>query len=68
MRAKHYLYSSVGNTLFFSANASDGLILENGTDEVTVPARWRGLHSEGHCHGYYQFSTGSPWLLVPHDS
>ena len=31
-------HSSVGNTLFFSANASDGLTLENPTDEVTVPA------------------------------
>lgn len=31
-------HSAVGNTLFFSASASDGLTLENPTDEVTVPA------------------------------
>ena len=31
-------HGAVGNTLFFSTSASDGLILLDPTDEVTVPA------------------------------
>ena len=34
----HLQHGAVGNMLFFSMAASDGLILENPTDEVTVPA------------------------------